>query len=600
MPVIRLSDKINSIKYGSLKMNENDSGDDKTNQDILDKIGHIAVAKLLGWFSPSAFQLSLCDWYLHFMISPGKHIMLSKSVLEEFKKLLDYSMTACFSSDCQAAFECRSTDKRFEDESWNHFPFNLFYQNFLFWERFLDKATTDVRGVSDHHLHIVNFLSRQMLDMISPSNFPLTNPEILSETMNKKGNNLLEGYNNLVEDASRILHKKPPVGTEKFKVGVELAITPGKIVYRNKLIELIQYDPVEKQVDKEPILITPAWIMKYYILDLSPKNSMVKYLVEQGHTVFMISWKNPTGEDRDLGLDDYVNLGFLSALDVINKIVPDSKVNAVGYCIGGTLLMIAAAYMAEMNDDRLNSITLFAAQVDFKAAGELLLFIDESQIAYLEDIMWEKGYLDGAQMAGTFSMLHSIDLIWSRAVRNYYLGERDELFDLMAWDYDTTRLPYRMHSEYLRKLFLKNDLSEERFSVNGKRVYLSNINTPIFAVSTVTDHVAPWKSVYKVHHFTNSEITFVLTSGGHNAGIVSEPGHPHRNFQIQLMHAGAKPVSSEKWQKQAPSMEGSWWPEWHRWLQDRSTSKIPAPSMGNPEAGYAPLCDAPGTYVLMK
>ena len=280
-------------------------------------------------------------------------------------------------------------------------------------------------------------------------------------------------------------------------------------------------------------------------------------------------------------MDDYVNLGILDALNVINHIIPQQKIHAVGYCLGGTLLMIAQAYIQRKNDNRLKTITALAAQIDFKEAGELLLFIDENQIQYLESIMWKKGYLDGAQMAGTFSMLHSIDLIWSNVIRNYLLGQQESVNDLMAWDYDTTRLPYKMHSEYLRKLFLNNDLIQENFSVNKEKIALHDVNIPIFTVSTARDHIAPWKSVYKIHLFTESDVTFVLTSGGHNAGIVSEPGHPHRSFQMLSQKNADKYLTPAKWLEKAPNFEGSWWPKWQEWLAQNSGKEGPLPNLGN-------------------
>lgn len=568
--------------------------------EVFDRVLHATLGKYTGWFSPASLALAYTDWFSHLCISPAKQMDIYKKTFERAVHQFLHFFQYFYQNSDLTKFDCKPNDYRFRHELWKKIPFKLYAENFLLSEQFWDEATKNVRGVSTHHLRVINFIARQLLDIYSPSNIPWMNPEVITATIEQSGNNFIRGFHNFFEDCFRFVSNLPVVGSDEFKVGVDVAITPGKVVYRNRLIELIQYEPTTDKVYKEPILIVPAWIMKYYILDLSPHNSLVKYLVEQGHTVFMISWKNPDGEDRDLGLDAYINLGIMSALEVINKIIPDTKVNAVGYCIGGTLLMIAAAAMAGKSDDRLNSITLFAAQVDFKIAGELLLFIDESQITYLEDIMWEKGYLDGSQMAGAFSMLHSTKLIWSRFIREYLLGDREPLFDLMAWDYDTTRLPYRMHSEYLRKLFLNNDLVQGHYAVAGKNVALPDISVPIFVVSTVTDHVAPWKSVYKIHLFTKTDITFVLTSGGHNAGIVSEPGHPHRTYQLLTMSKGDKHITADTWQKRAPLYEGSWWIDWHQWLGRLSTDMVDVPAIGNTAAGYPVLCAAPGMYVLKK
>ena len=302
--------------------------------------------------------------------------------------------------------------------------------------------------------------------------------------------------------------------------------------------------------------------MKYYILDLSPQNSLVKYLVEHGHTVFMISWKNPGPEDRDLGLEDYRSLGVMEALKAVAAVCPGRKVHAVGYCLGGTILAITAAALARDGDERLQTVTLFAAETDFTEPGELSLFIDETEVAFLEDLMWDQGFLDSKQMAGAFQLLRSNDLIWSRLEREYLLGQREPMNDLMAWNADGTRLPYRMHSEYLRKMFLHNDLAEGRYEVADRPVSLRDIRVPMFAVGTVRDHVAPWQSVYKIHRLTETDLTFVLTSGGHNAGIVSEPGHPRRSYQMATKKVGDRCVDPQTWQATAPRTEGSWWPAW--------------------------------------
>lgn len=411
---------------------------------------------------------------------------------------------------------------------------------------------------------------------------------------------MIRGMVNFTEDWGRSISGKKPAGVEAFKVGKEVAITPGKVVYRNKLIELIQYRPITETVYSEPVLIVPAWIMKYYILDLSPHNSLVRYLVEKGHTVFMISWKNPETEDRDLGMEDYRVLGVMAAVDAVSRIVPEQHIHAVGYCLGGTLLSIAAAAMARDNDDRLKSLTFFAAERDFTEAGELMIFIDESQVHYLENLMWDQGYFDAKQMAGAFQLLRSNDLIWSRLIRDYLLGERQPMIDLMAWNADTTRLPYRMHSEYLRKLFLNNDLAEGRYEAVGKPVTIRDIRIPILAVGTEKDHVALWRSVYKIHLLADTDVTFLLTSGGHNAGVVSEPGHPHRSYRIATNTEYGTYIDPERWNAMTPQSEGSWWPAWQNWLVTHSHGRTPPPSLGAREKGYPLLDDAPGTYVLRE
>lgn len=337
--------------------------------------------------------------------------------------------------------------------------------------------------------------------------------------------------------------------------------------------------------------------MKYYVLDLSPHNSLVKYLVDQGHTVFMISWRNPDSRDRDLGMDDYLNLGILSALTVIEDIIPNHKVNAMGYCIGGTLLAITAAYLARKNQGNLNSLTFLATQTDFSEAGELSIFIDDSQVHFLDDYMWAQGYLNTREMAGIFQILKSNDLIWSKLIHNYLSGERPPISDLMAWSTDATRMPYRMHIEYLKELFLNNTLFEGKYIIEGLPVVLMDINVPIFSVGTETDHVAPWHSVYKLNMITHSETTFILTSGGHNAGIINEPGHTPHHYRKGVFRK--KYTDPDTWFAQTAVQEGSWWLEWIDWLEERDQAqRVPPPSMGCPDKGHHPLMPAPGSYVL--
>ncbi len=390
-----------------------------------------------------------------------------------------------------------------------------------------------------------------------------------------------------------------PSGTDNFRVGEQVAITPGKVVMRNDLIELIQYSPQGDSVHAEPILITPAWIMKYYVLDLSPRNSLVKYLVEQGHTVFMISWRNPDAQDRDLGMDDYLRLGLRAALDAVTTIVPNRRVHAVGYCIGGTLLAIGAATLAGAGDQRLASITLLAAQTDFSEPGELSVFISPSQLSTLDALMQRDGVLGSERMGAAFALLRASDLIWAPAINTYLRGERPKPNDLMAWNADGTRMPCRMHSEYLHRLYLHNELAAGRFNVNGKNISLADITVPMFVVGTETDHVTPWASVFKTRSLTRSDdFTFVLTSGGHNAGIVSGPVHPKRRHRQYHWSAAASSMDTTQYLEAAELRAGSWWPTWEQWLTEHSTAgQQTPPPMGHSAAGFAPLCDAPGGYV---
>ncbi len=364
-------------------------------------------------------------------------------------------------------------------------------------------------------------------------------------------------------------------------------------------MELIQYSPQTPGVYAEPVLILPAWIMKYYILDLSPHNSLVRYLVSQGHTVFMISWKNPTSEDRALGMDDYVHLGFEAALAAVRTIVPGRGVHAVGYCIGGTLLAIAAARLAGHGDTALRSMTLLAAQTDFSEPGELSVFITPAQLAMLEAIMQEQGVLGSDRMGAAFALLRSSDLIWAPAIKKYVRGQKESMIDLMAWNADGTRMPARMHSEYLARLYLRNELAQGSFTVGGEAIDLAALRLPMFVLGTETDHVAPWRSVYKARGLTRSgDYTFGLTSGGHNAGIVSGPQNPKRRHRIARWRGAAGTPTPEQYMESAELHAGSWWPTWQGWLAEHSApEQVAPPAMGNTAAGCAAGVDAPGTYV---
>ena len=477
----------------------------------------------------------------------------------------------------------------------------LWQQAFLAGEEWWRSATREVRGMAPRNAERVGFMALQTLDMISPSNVPWLNPVIVDRIAREAGANLVRGAINLSDDVAHMLSMDRASPADALRVGLDIAATPGEVIFRNDLMELIQYQPATDSIIAEPILIIPAWIMKYYVLDLQQKNSLVHYLVERGFAVFMISWRNLTAADRDVSFDDYRTSGILAALDAVNTVVQGRKVHACGCCLGGTLLAIAAATMARDDDDRFASITLLAAQTDFSEAGELMLFVDASQVAFLEDMMWDQGVLDTKQMAGAFMALRSNDLIWSKMMREYMLGERDEMTDLMVWNADQTRMPYRMHSQYLRGLFLENRLTAGRYAVDGTVIALKNIHEPMFAVGTVTDHIAPWRSVYKLHLFTDNELTFVLTNGGHNAGVVSEPGHRGRRYHVARRQSGDRYVDADAWLARAKQVDGSWWPEWASWLESHSDGERILPlAMGNPSRGLVPLCPAPGLYVQQR
>jgi poly[(R)-3-hydroxyalkanoate] polymerase subunit PhaC len=565
----------------------------------LDRAFRSGIARVTGGLAPSALAGAYLDWAVHLAASPGKQFELAGQAVTAAAENMAFAL-GCARGSARDPCACAlPQDSRFRAGEWQSFPFNMYAHAFLSIERWWEAATTGIRGVSEQHENAVTFAARQVLDTAAPSNFIWTNPTVFHRTRAEGGMNLLRGFANLAEDVRRAAAGEGPVGTEAFEAGKTVALTPGKVVHRTPIAEIIQYSPTTDRVRPEPIVIVPAWIMKYYILDLSPANSLVRFLTAQGVTVFMISWKNPGPEDRDVAFDDYRTQGVLPAIEAATAITGAQRVHAVGYCLGGTLLGVAAAAMAREHDDRLASLSFLAAQVDFTEAGELMLFVNESQVAFLEDMMWERGYLDARQMSGAFQLLRSNDLIWSRMVHDYLMGERSVPIDIMAWNADATRMPYKMHSEYLRSLFLDNDLAEGRFKVGGRPIAIHDVHVPIFAVGTEQDHVAPWRSVFKLHALANAETTFVLTNGGHNAGILSQPGHPRRHFRMAVHRHDEQTVDPDSWLAANPPREGSWWPAWSAWLAGSSGAAVPPPPLGGADNRFAPLDDAPGRYVLM-
>jgi poly[(R)-3-hydroxyalkanoate] polymerase subunit PhaC len=539
----------------------------------LDTQFHAAIGKLTGGISPAALATAYVDWWVHLIGSPEKQAELWKSAITDSVSQNDHD------------------DPRFQDSAWRAYPYNVFAQNFLAMQDWWQTATSNLKGVDPKHARTVNFAARQWLDMFSPSNFAITNPVVQKRTQSEYGQNLMRGARYWIEDYNRLLTRQPR-RSEQFSIGKELATTPGDVVMRNKLAELIRYHPTTEKTHPEPLLVVPAWIMKYYILDLTSERSLIAYLRDRGFEVYVLSWKNPDAADADLAMQDYIDLGVRAAIAKIQE-TGCKLLHAAGYCLGGTLLAIVAAAMARDGDDCLASVSLLAAQVDFSEPGELGLFINESQVAFLEDIMATNGYLRSDQMAGAFQLLRSNDLIWSRVIRHYLLGERTPDNPLLAWNADATRMPARMHSEYLRSLFLNNDLAKGRFRVDGAAVALSDIRRDIFCVSTESDHVSPWTSVYRISLLTDTDVTFVLTNGGHNGGILSELGHKSRHYRCGHKDEGDPHMTAPDWFDSHDPRNGSWWPHWSKWLKKRSGRMRDArPTLVNT------LGAAPGRYVL--
>ena len=557
----------------------------------LDRMLHSWQSRFTAGRSPSTIGLAMLDWAAHAGNAPFQMAELLQASFAQWGRLAQAALGG------PPAILPQPGDRRFEHEAWRARPYDMLSQAVLLGEEWWGKLVQGPGGVNPQNRRIVAFSVRQFLDLASPSNVAWLNPQVIAATRASGGANFAAGLRNLLRDqAAAHGGGAAPGELGAFRIGKDLAATPGKVVFRNALMELIQYSPTTELVGAEPVLIVPAWIMKYYILDLSPGNSLIRWLVGQGRTVFAISWRNPGAEMGGTSLDDYRSQGVMAALDTVRAVCGGAKVHATGYCLGGTLLAIAAAAMARDGDDRLASLSLFAAQTDFTEAGELQLFITEDQLDFLGDIVRTQGYLSSAQMGGAFQMLRSNDLIWTHAVNDYLLGGQDKPTDLMAWNADGTRLPARMHMEYLRSLFLNNDLAEGRFQVDGRPLEMGDTRLPMFVVGTERDHIAPWHSVFKLHQLNDQALTFVLTSGGHNAGIVSEPGYPHRHYRIRTRDAGARTLGWREWEGGTPPQDGSWWPEWGSWLARHSGTPVPPPPMGLP--GRPPLCDAPGTYVL--
>ncbi len=489
-------------------------------------------------------------------------------------------------------------DRRFRDPAWQESQlFDFVKQSYLLTARWMTGVVRDTEGLDEATARKVEFYTRQFADAMAPTNFVMTNPEVLRATLETGGRNLVDGLRNLLADLERgkgRLHIRM-TDLDAFKLGENIAVTPGKVVFRNELIELVQYAPTTEQVFKRPLLIVPPWINKFYILDLRPDNSFIRWAVGEGHTVFCISWVNPDATLAAKSFDDYMRDGVFAALDAVERATGEREVDAIGYCLGGTLLAATLAVMAARGDDRIKSATYFAAMIDFAEAGELAVFIDEAQLAALEAKMAETGYLEGADMATTFNMLRANDLIWSFVVNNYLLGKDPFPFDLLYWNSDSTRMPAAMHAFYLRRMYLENKLiAPGGITLDGTPVDLTTIKTPSYVLATREDHIAPWKSTYAAVNTYAGRTRFVLAGSGHIAGVINPPA---ANKYMHWTNDKA-PRDPEDWLIGATQSAGSWWPDWSKWVARFAGPKVAArvPGAGK----LAPIEDAPGAYVKVK
>jgi polyhydroxyalkanoate synthase len=529
------------------------------------------------------------------MANPAHMVQAQMGFWQDYMSLWQSAARRMMGMASDPVIKADPKDRRFKDEAWkDNEVFDFIKQSYLLSARYIQDVVTHVDGLEPATAQKVDFYARQFIDAMSPSNFLLTNPEVLRKTAETGGENLIKGLNNLLSDLERGRGKLRIKMTdmEAFRIGENIAVSPGKVVYQNELMQLIQYSPATEKVLKRPLLIVPPWINKFYILDLRPKNSLVRWAVSQGHTVFMVSWVNPDERLAEKGFDDYMKDGILDALSAIEAATGENAVNAIGYCLGGTLLSSTLAWMAAHDDNRIKSATFFVTLMDFRESGELNVFIDEEQISMLEDKMNKRGYLEGSEMANTFNMLRANDLIWSFVVNNYLLGNDPFPFDLLYWNSDSTRMPARMHSFYLRNMYQENLLAQPGgISLAGTPIDLTRVTVPAYFLSTREDHIAPWKSTYHGTQLLRGKNRFVLAASGHIAGVVNPPDGGKYSHWINP----DLPADPEAWFHGATEIAGSWWPDWQRWITalDKRMVKARVPGDGK----LAPIEDAPGSYV---
>ena len=540
------------------------------------------------------------DMMSHMLANPYKLAQTQMNLVWDYFSLWQHSMLRSMGVRAAPVATPKKGDNRFKDAQWEeHFLFDFVKQSYLITARHIHDAVGNVDGLEDISKKKVNFFTRQFIDALSPSNFAATNPEVLRETVKTHGQNLLKGFNNLlrdIEDGDGQLRVKMTDPTA-FELGKNVAASKGKVVFQNEMIQLIQFNPSTKEQYKRPLLIIPPWINKYYILDLRESNSFIKWATDQGHSVFVISWVNPDARLAMKGFDDYLTEGALAAIDAVCRQTGEKEINMIGYCLGGTLLGSTMGYMAAKKDKRIASATFFVALLDFSIPGELGVFIDEAQVASLEKKMEERGFLEGSEMGGTFNMLRSNDLIWTFVVNNYLMGKEPFPFDLLYWNSDSTRMPYKMHSYYLRNMYLNNLLREPGgITLLGTPIDLSKVKTPSYFISTIEDHIAPWRSVYLGSTVLGGPVRFALGGSGHIAGIVNPPSANKYGFWTN--DAKPRPETPDEWFKGATQHEGSWWTDWQKWITALDDTKVPArdPAKGK----LKPIDEAPGSFVKFR
>ncbi|GAB4152484.1 MAG: class I poly(R)-hydroxyalkanoic acid synthase [Sphingomonadales bacterium] len=530
---------------------------------------------------------------------PAKLAQTQMSLWQDYMKLWQSASMRMLGQDAEPVIDAPRGDRRFKGEDWREVEvFDFIKQAYLLTAKHINDAVASVDGLDEKARAKVDFYTRQFIDAMSPSNFVLTNPGVLKTTIEEKGENLMRGLAHVLEDLERGQGRLDTqiTDTKAFEVGVNVAATPGKVVFENRMFQLIQYAPTTEQVHEIPLLIIPPWINKFYILDLTPEKSFIRWAVEQGHTVFVMSWVNPDESYADTDFEDYMLDGVLPALAAVRQATGAASANVIGYCIGGTLLCATLAYLhAKGEADQVNSATFFTAQADFSEAGELLVFVDTEQAAAIDRMMAEKGFLDGAVMAQTFNMLRANDLIWSYVVNNYLLGREPLPFDLLYWNADSTRLPRAMLNFYLKNMYRENNLAKPgHLKMAGVPIDLGQVKTPCFIQAGKEDHIAPFVSVYKLVHLLGGPTTFMLAGSGHVAGVINPPAA--RKYQHWSNRA--RPKQAQDWLAKAQEHPGSWWPYWAQWLAKRAGPKVAARQPG--DGGLAVIEDAPGRYVKVK